>query len=141
MAGERGGKLGDVGDANGDLELVRGGGGGGTRRLVVICCNSSALRSGTGGLLMVFILSRCRGCIGGLLSVSEPLGYECNRLRLPVAVLTVRFCVGSKDAESMLPFRPISDICGGRFEGGIPFTGIAGGSQLSAAVVVVVVVV
>jgi hypothetical protein len=93
-----------VGDARGDFELVLGGGGGGTR-LPVMCWRSSTLRSGIGGLLAVFW-----GWIGGLLSVSDPLGYACSSHRLPVAVLTVRFCVGRKVAESMLPFLPISDM-------------------------------
>lgn len=68
------GMLGEVGLASGLLELVRGGGGGGMRLLLTFD-NSSAFRSGTGG----FPTERC-GC-GGLVSVSEPLGYECRRLR------------------------------------------------------------
>lgn len=60
---ERGGRLGEVGDANGLLELVLGGGGGGTRLPDARCCSSSALRSGIGGLLaLAFLLSiRCNG--------------------------------------------------------------------------------
>lgn len=58
MAGDRGGKLGDVGDAKGDFELVRGGGGGGTR-LPDICCKSSAFLSGNGGFPVAFLISRC----------------------------------------------------------------------------------
>lgn len=57
--------------------------------------------------------------------MSDPLGYECKRLKLPVAVLTERFCEGMKDAESMLPLRPISDIWGGR----LPLAGMAGGGR------------
>lgn len=110
LVAERGGKLGEVGDARGLFELVRGGGGGGTRRPEAKCCRSSAFRSGIGGLFA--LEPRWRGWIGGLLSVSEPLGYEWSLRRLPVAVLTVRFCTGSNVAESILPFRPISPILG-----------------------------
>lgn len=121
------GGRGDVGDARGDLELVLGGGGGGIL-LPATCCRRSAFRSGRGGLLAVTtVLLACKGCIGGLLSVSEPLGYECKRLRLPVVVLTVKLLLGRNEAESILPLRPISDICGGR----TPLAGIAGGSELS----------
>lgn len=55
---------------------MRGGGGGGIRLLLLTFDNKSALRSGTGGLPDVG-----RGGCGGLVSVSEPLGYECNRRR------------------------------------------------------------
>lgn len=68
--------MGLVGLANGLRELVRGGGGGGIRLLLFTFDNKSALRSGTGGLPAVGL----GGC-GGLVSVSEPLGYECNRLK------------------------------------------------------------
>uniref|UniRef100_A0A182JBZ1 Uncharacterized protein n=1 Tax=Anopheles atroparvus TaxID=41427 RepID=A0A182JBZ1_ANOAO len=64
------GTCGLVGLASGLRELVRGGGGGGTRLLFTFE-SSSALRSGTGGFPVVGRV----GC-GGLVSVSEPLGYE-----------------------------------------------------------------
>lgn len=67
------GTFGLVGLANGLRELVRGGGGGGIR-LPLTFDSNSALRSGTGGLP-----DDGRNCCGGLVSVSEPLGYECNR--------------------------------------------------------------
>lgn len=67
------GIFGEVGLAKGLRELVRGGGGGGMRLLLTFD-KSSAFRSGTGG----FPTERC-GC-GGLVSVSEPLGYEWRRL-------------------------------------------------------------
>lgn len=69
------GTLGLVGLARGLRELVRGGGGGGTRLLPTFD-NRSELRSGTGGLP-----DDGRSCCGGLVSVSEPDGYECNRRR------------------------------------------------------------
>lgn len=71
------GALGDVGDASGLRLLVRGGGGGGTRRppAAASCCSSSALRSGTGGFLEAASAAvDLAGWMGGLLSVSEPLG-------------------------------------------------------------------
>lgn len=71
------GTFGLVGEASGLRELVRGGGGGGMRLLPTLD-KSSALRSGTGG----FPTERSERCsCGGLVSVSEPLGYECRRLR------------------------------------------------------------
>lgn len=63
---------------------MRGGGGGGTR-LWPTFVNNSAFRSGTGGLPTfdrVF-------CCGGLVSVSDPLGYECNRLKLDVLLIGI----------------------------------------------------
>lgn len=59
-----------MGLASGLRDEVRGGGAGGVR-LCATRARSSELRSGTGGLPN-----------GGLVSVSEPLGYECKRLRL-----------------------------------------------------------
>lgn len=68
------GTFGLVGLANGLRELVRGGGGGGIRLPHTFDSNSE-FRSGTGGLP-----DAGRNCCGGLVvSVSEPLGYECNR--------------------------------------------------------------
>lgn len=77
------GTFGEVGLASGLLELVRGGGGGGIRLLTLD--KSSAFRSGTGG----FPTERC-GC-GGLVSVSEPLGYECRRRRPMVGTVNGSF--------------------------------------------------
>lgn len=62
-----GGKLGDVGDANGDLELVLGGGGGGTLRLTN-CDNNSTFLSGTGGFGPVAGFCMSLNCVGGELS-------------------------------------------------------------------------
>lgn len=73
-----------VGLANGLRELVRGGGGGGTRLWPTLVSNS-AFRSGTGGLPT---LDRVF-CCGGLVSVSDPLGYECNRLKLDVLLIGI----------------------------------------------------
>lgn len=73
----RGGEDGDVGDANGDREVVLGGGGGGARRAAM--ASSSGCRSGTGGF------GGCcpRARTGGEASVSLPLGYECSRRNEP----------------------------------------------------------
>lgn len=69
------GRLGLVGLAKGLREDVRGGGAGGVRLLATFE-SSSEFRSGTGGLPMG------RGGCGGLVSVSDPEGYEWRRLRL-----------------------------------------------------------
>lgn len=55
MAGDLGGKLGEVGEAKGDLELVLGGGGGGTLLPAIRFWMSSELLSGIGGLATVLL--------------------------------------------------------------------------------------
>lgn len=63
-----------MGLANGLREEVRGGGAGGVRLLATFDINSE-FRSGTGGF------PNGLGC-GGLVSVSDPLGYEWRRFKL-----------------------------------------------------------